>query len=284
MKLAVNYSAILAELIREQPELPIDYIKVPTLPFPGCFTEQFEAGVKLRPLLPHTAQPGIMALGAPRPEQRFSPEIIKEVIRRTNPPYLSTHLEARVEYFPEYQTEQHRHTPEIYTALQERFLTGIAEVKRATQLPLVLENFPYYTWLHHYRTGSEPELIRTICTAGDCGFLLDIAHARCSAWSFKQTVEAYLQALPLERLREIHLAGVRELDFGICDTHTALGDADYQLLQTVLQWSKPEIVTLEYGGMPDWLVNRSGVKEAVNRNDRRELETMIKRIGEIIGK
>jgi uncharacterized protein (UPF0276 family) len=284
MKLAVNYSAILVELINANPELPIDYIKVPTIPFPGCFIKQFETGAKLRPLLPHPAQLGVLALGAPQPEQRFNPQIIAEIIRRTDPAYLSTHIEARVEYFPEYQAGQHLYTSELSTVLQERILAAIADVKRQIKLPLILENFPYYTWLHHYRAGSEPEFICELCAAGDCGFLLDIAHARCSAWSLKVEVEAYLKALPLNRLREIHLAGVRKLDYGICDTHTALAELDYTLLQTVLAWAQPEIVTLEYGGMPEQITNRSGVVEPISRNDRHELEQMIFRIREIIGK
>jgi uncharacterized protein (UPF0276 family) len=285
MKLAVNYSAVLDKLILEQPELPVDYIKVPTVPFPGCFTTQFDAGAKLRPLLPHPAQPGVLALSAPRAEERFNPEIIAELISRTAPAYLSTHLEARAAYFSECPAGQHFNSPELCAVMRERLLTATAAVKAATPIPLVLENVPYYSWPHYNcRIASEPEFICEICTAGDCGFLLDLAHARCSARTLKLTTEAYLKALPLNRLREIHLSGVREFDYGICDTHTALGKADYLLLQTVLRWAEPEIVTLEYGGMPEQIVNPFGVVKSISRNDRHELETMIRRIGKIIGK
>jgi uncharacterized protein (UPF0276 family) len=283
MKLAVNYSAILGELIQAHPELPVDYIKVPTMPFPGCFARQFDAGIKLRPLLPHPAQPGVLSLGAPQPEQCFNPKIVAEIIRRTSPPYLSTHMDALIDYFPEYKALQHCDDLKLGAVVKERLLTAIAIVKYQTKLPLILENFPYYSWFHHYRIGSQPEFITEVCAAGDCGFLLDIAHARCSAWSLKMETEVYLKALPLNRLREIHLSGVREFDYGICDTHTALGEIDYTLLQTVLAWARPEIVTLEYGGMPERITNCFGVIEPIRRNDCHELEEMILRTREIIG-
>jgi uncharacterized protein (UPF0276 family) len=283
MKLAVNFSEILRQLIQTNPDLPVDLIKVPTIPFPGCFT-QFEEGARFRKLLPHPAQPGVLALGAPTAEERFNPETVAAIIRWANPAYLSTHLEARLAYFPEYQSYRHEDHPVIRKILKERFLASITLVKNWTKLPLILENCPYYTWLDRFRAISEPEVIREICAAGDCGFLLDIAHARCSAWTLGRSIEEYLQALPLERLREIHLAGVSESDYGILDTHTALDETDYRLLQTVLEWRRPEIVSLEYGGMPEHISNRYGFTQPINRNDRCELETMIVRIRAIIKK
>jgi uncharacterized protein (UPF0276 family) len=281
MKLAVNFSEALLYLLRKNPNLPVDYIKVPTYPFPESFA-QFETGEKYRRLLPHPAQPGVLDLGHPLPEQRFNRDLIREVIRRTASPYLSTHLEARTEHFPEYFQYQHRNHPTVSQALKERFLTAIATVKTETGLPLILENFPYYTTLAHFRTGSEPDFISAICQEGDCGFLLDIAHARCSAWHMRREAESYIMALPLSRLREIHLAGVREESYGMRDTHTALDETDYSLLVKVLSRATPEIVTLEYGGMPERIRGIDGNFEPIYRNDPDELERMIFRIRENI--
>jgi hypothetical protein len=281
MKLAVNFSEILRQLIQTNPDLPVDLIKVPTIPFPGCFT-QFEEGARFRKLLPHPAQPGVLALGALTAKERFNPEIVAAIIRRANPAYLSTHLEARLAFFPEYQSYQHEDHPIIRRILKERFLAAITLVKKQTRLPLLLENCPYCTWLDRFRAISEPEVIAEICVAGDCGFLLDIAHARCSAWTMGRSVEEYLQALPLDRLREIHLAGVTKFDYGIHDTHTALDETDYHLLQTVLEWRRPKIVTLEYGGMPEQIIDPDGFPQPINRNEPSKLQTMIARIHAII--
>lgn len=281
MKLAVNFSAALLQLLQKDPGLPVDYIKVPTVAFPGCFS-QFEQGERWRPLLPHPAQPGVIDLGHPDPKQQFNPEIVAEIIRRTNPPYLSTHLEAKIAYFPEFQSYQHEFHPGLRQALAERFLQAIKTVKARTGLSLVVENFPYYGWRDRYRLGSEPWFIKEICEQGDCGFLLDIAHARCSAGSFGIGELTYIKALPLERLREIHLGGVQRHKWGICDTHTALEQWDYQLFREVLEQTRPEIVSLEYGGMPDRILNVDGVWEPISRNSPDELQTMIGRVRELI--
>jgi len=71
MKLAVNCSDILLELLTQDPELPVDYIKVPTIPFPECWV-QFDQGEIRRKLLPHLAQPGIISLGRTNSDEQFN--------------------------------------------------------------------------------------------------------------------------------------------------------------------------------------------------------------------
>jgi uncharacterized protein (UPF0276 family) len=274
MKLAVNYSDILLDLLNENPELPIDFIKVPTKAFPDSFT-QFDKGLSYRRLLPHPAQPGVISLGNPSSEERYNREIVAKIIDLTNPAYLSTHLEAKIDFFPSFEKEQHQFHPGLKKALNCRFLESINLVKETTGLPLALENFPYYSWWRHFKLGSDPLFIGEICEAGDCRFLLDTAHARCSAWYFGIPVEQYIEMLPLQRLVEIHLAGVNHRIEGIRDTHTKLTDEDYQLFKFVLEKTKPEIVTIEYGGLPDRILNFAGEYEPIYRNNPLELAEMI---------
>ena len=280
MKLAVNFSDALLSLLEREPELPVDYIKFPTIPFPGCW-EQFERGKNFRKILPHLSQPGVIALAHPEPGQRFDAGTVLKVLERTKPPYLSTHLETRVEFFPEFQAHQHQSDPLLVKTVKAHLLKAIEEVKTAIPVPLVLENFPFYRWWKHYRLGSESWFIREICEAGDCGFLLDIAHARCSAWNMECKVNDYLNELPLVRTREIHLAGVQLREEGLRDAHTALGEEDYTLFESVLDRTDPEIVSIEYGGLPDRIMNLRAEYEPISRNDPEELREMIKRVVEI---
>lgn len=71
MKLAVNFSQALLSLFAEDPDLPVDLVKVPTIPFPECFS-QFDHGRVFRKLLPHPAQPGVISLGHPSPKEQFN--------------------------------------------------------------------------------------------------------------------------------------------------------------------------------------------------------------------
>lgn len=277
MKLAVNYSEALLSLFAEDPNLQVDFVKVPTIPFPDCFS-QFEQGRIFRSLLPHPAQPGVISLGHSSPQQQFNQELVAKIIELAEPPYLSTHLGAELHFFPQFQGELHRFDPGLKEEMLTRFLTNIELVKKTTGLPLVLENVPYYLWGRNYKIGSDPSFISEVCEAGDCGFLLDIAHARCSAWSFGVPIEQYLDSLPLARLVEIHLAGVTQRVEGVLDTHTKLTDEDYRLLEYILAKTTPETITIEYGGMPDRIINTKGESEAIRRNDPLELKAMLNRV------
>jgi uncharacterized protein (UPF0276 family) len=282
MKIAVNYSKALVSLLARVPGLPIDYVKGPTSPFPGCWY-QFEDPEINFPRLPHLAQLGVIFLGHPDPAQRFNLETVMRVLQCTKPPYLSTHLEAKVDFFPDIQTYQHENHLVVRKTLRSHFLTAICEVKDKVNLPLVLENFPYYSWWKHFRWGSEPEFIKDICHQSDSGFLLDIAHARCSAWHMHRDLLDYIQALPLDRLREIHLGGVLERPLeGLRDTHTPLIEDDYRLLDFLLSKIRPDMITIEYGGLPDKLMNLKQEYEPLARNSPAELETMIYRVHSIM--
>jgi uncharacterized protein (UPF0276 family) len=282
MKIAVNYSNALLALLSKEPQLPIGYIKAPLCPFPDCW-EQFEdAGVSYA-RLPHLAQAGVLLLGHREPEQRFDARTVHKVIQLTNPPYLSTHLETRREFFPEFKEYLHQDHPVIRRAFTIHFLKVIKDVKAQLQLPLVLENCPYYTWWSHFRLTSEPQFINEICLESDCGFLLDIAHARCSAWHMGMDIIDYINKLPLGCLREIHLGGVQQRAMeGLRDTHTALTETDYRLLEYLLARTDPEIITIEYGGMPDYIINLENKREPIIRNSQTELQQIIARVQALI--
>lgn len=282
MKLAVNYSDILMTLLDQDPGLPVDYIKVPTIPFPECWL-QFERGGTRRKLLPHPSQSGVLALGRTEPIEQFNFDMIQKIMQLTHPPYLSTHIEARVDYFPEYREYQHQDHPRIQSVLREHFLKTINRFKETMKIPLVIENFPYYNWWRHFQTGSMPQFLTELCEAADLGFLLDIAHARCTAWHLKTDIYDYLGALPLHRLREIHLAGTqlrpRE---GLRDTHTVIDETDYELLRYILKKTNPNIITIEYGGMPERIRGLNEEYEPISRNNIHELTRTIERVLEII--
>src|SRR5690554_165079 len=280
MKLAVNYSPALASILDAEPDL-VDYVKVPTIPFPDCWA-QFKAGAEYGRLLPHPAQPGVLCLGHPRPELCFNREMLAEIIKRTNPPYISTHLEAKVDFFPQWKAAQHVIDPVVEENLAHHFLQSVREVKAEIRLPLVLENFPYYPWWAHYKICADPGFITRICQEGACGFLFDLAHAKCSAWSFQMDFLSYLHALPLEKTSEIHLAGVQTRAEGIIDTHTKLEEDDYRILEYVLTKTDPEVITIEYGGMSERIKNLKGEFEPIWRNDPQELRVMIDRVKQCI--
>ncbi len=70
-----------------------------------------------------------------------------------------------------------------------------------------------------------------------------------AAWQRGEEICAYLSALPLDLVREIHLsAPIMDEHEGLRDRHLEMQDEDYVLLQWVLTQTRPDILTLEYGG------------------------------------
>ncbi len=129
--------------------------------------------------------------------------------------------------------------------LIDLFIQRILFLQTRLTLPVILENMAVLPGLDSL-FESDPETIMQILLETDTGFLLDLGHARIAAAYRKQPVWEYLSALPLERVREIHVSGPRESENGFYDAHQPLQEEDYQLLTWCLRHTDPEVVTLEY--------------------------------------
>lgn len=137
--------------------------------------------------------------------------------------------------------------------VKERMGSVLRLWKENLDIDILIENVPYTSY---YETNSPkiikhsvtPKLINELCTEYEVGLLLDIAHAKVAASGLDMAIEDYLTALPLERVKEIHVVGTRETESGLRDNHLEMDENDYKILELVLKITNPEIVTLEYGG------------------------------------
>jgi hypothetical protein len=133
--------------------------------------------------------------------------------------------------------------PEDLTA---KLIKRIIYLKSLFDRPIILENMPALP-KKSFAFESEPERIRQVVEETDCGMLLDIAHARVASIVHDIDIFDYLSALPLERVRQIHVSSPRPLRDGfLYDAHESLEAQDYELLDWTLQRTQPEMVTLEY--------------------------------------
>ncbi|MHB0877440.1 MAG: multinuclear nonheme iron-dependent oxidase [Anaerolineae bacterium] len=125
------------------------------------------------------------------------------------------------------------------------------------------------------RAAFDPAVISRVVEESGCGFLLDLAHARLSAIHTGVDSQAYVERLPLHRLREMHVSGVvyvgrrgtrlaaaaglpervvRHVANRYVD-HAPLSARDWQLLQWALakiraeEWPTPWCLASEYGGV-----------------------------------
>jgi uncharacterized protein (UPF0276 family) len=171
---------------------------------------------------------------------------LREYLACTQSPWLSLHIELLPwhVYLLSKHLGIHLPPPDGHQATQ-RLIEILRKVKKVVDLPIILENLTSLP-VEKYSYAASPELINHIVEETDSGFLLDIAHARIAARFQGQDVQTYIEKFPLNRVKQIHVSGVRIKNGHIYDAHESMQERDYELLKWMLEKSGPEMVTLEY--------------------------------------
>jgi uncharacterized protein (UPF0276 family) len=127
---------------------------------------------------------------------------------------------------------------------------------------VIAENAPYTPEQKILRASVEPDLISQVIQATGVGFLFDLGHARISAHSLGMSEKDYIDTLPMQYLREMHIAGVQPVENVLRD-HLPMTSADWQALGAALEnirqalWPTPWMAALEYGGIGEAFAWRS---------------------------
>jgi uncharacterized protein (UPF0276 family) len=85
--------------------------------------------------------------------------------------------------------------------------------------PLVLENPSTYVAFKE-STMTEWDFIARLAAESGCYLLLDVNNVYVSAFNHKFDPKTYIDAIPVDRVVQIHLAGHTKYDTYIIDTHT----------------------------------------------------------------
>lgn len=133
----------------------------------------------------------------------------------------------------------------------ERCCVRLNQLTSLLSVPVLIENLDYNP-TGAYEYVCEPAFISEVLKQTDTYLLLDLAHAQVTAAAFGMDVRHYLDQLPLEKVRQIHLNRPGLRDGRLVDSHLDLSEQDYQLLDETLQKTNPWSITLEY--------NRDGQK------------------------
>jgi uncharacterized protein (UPF0276 family) len=108
--------------------------------------------------------------------------------------------------------------------LTEAALAHVVDRIKAVQdrlgRPLILENPSSYL---EFRASQMPEweFLARMADAADCGLLLDVNNVHVSAFNHGFDEQAYLAAIPVERIVQVHLAGPSDFGTHLMDTHDA---------------------------------------------------------------
>jgi uncharacterized protein len=250
MQLAANDSSALRSLLRKI-NPPVDYLKVA---LERDLNEQLESARALRPVVLHGFGHH-WRIGMP---ELPNLEHLGALISKSGTPHLSVRLDVQPE-------DLERVTP---GAALERIADNVQRLQDATGLEVLLENVAHYAWSERPQFVSDPAWIEAALEISGASLLLDIAHARVSAYHRGEREENYLEALPLERTVEIHVSSPRLESDGLRDRHLPLQAHDYDLLENAFNRAKSvRVLTLAYGGIPDTGHTRDGREIRIPRND-----------------
>ncbi len=168
---------------------------------------------------------------------------LKELARRFEPAWISDHL---------CWSSIGGHTlhdllPLPYT--HETLAHVVARVRQVQDIlgrRILLENVSTYLEYRH-STMPEWEFLSQVAEQADCGILLDVNNVFVSAWNHGFSPVEYLDAIPIGRVQQFHLAGYSDRGAFLHDTHDhPVADAVWDLyahavrrfgrVSTVIEW------------------------------------------------
>lgn len=105
----------------------------------------------------------------------------------------------------------------------------VRHVQDALGRRILLENPSTYIRFRH-SVFSEWDFLATLAEEADCGILLDVNNIYVSAYNHGFDPRLYLEAVPPERVGQMHLAGFTDMGTYLFDTHSApVSDAVWRL-------------------------------------------------------
>jgi uncharacterized protein (UPF0276 family) len=182
------------------------------------------------------------------PQALEQPEVLfatKQRLARTEAPWLSVHLGFSAALVAFDNGMQAKSLPLKREPLLSSILGNARQLAEAIEVPLLLENLDYNT-TGAYEHICDPDFIREAIERSGSYLLLDLAHAQVSAARLGYSTEEYLDRLPLDRVRQLHVSGPRQFDGVMTDVHEPLGDKDMKILLEILERTEPWALTLEY--------------------------------------
>ena len=231
------------EEVVDGPALPLDFFEVSPENYMrrgGYYPEQLEKLMGRYPLVTHGLT---LSIGASNePDADYLRELRTE-IQRTRSPFHSDHLC--------FSSAGKRSLHELMPLQQSREnVRRVAERARRMSdvlgVPFALENITYYV---HPGRAELPELdfLMGVLEASDASLLLDVNNVYVNSVNHGFDARAFIAALDLRRVVEIHVAGhTRKASGLVLDTHGApVADPVLELLAFTLSLSGPRPVLLE---------------------------------------
>jgi uncharacterized protein (UPF0276 family) len=111
----------------------------------------------------------------------------------------------------------------------------VQAVQERLRRPILIENVSSYLEFAH-STLPEWEFLSEVARRADCGLLLDVNNVFVSAHNHGFEAAEFLAGIPVERVKQIHLAGHRDEGTHLLDTHDhAVCDGVWELYRAAVR-------------------------------------------------
>jgi len=187
---------------------------------------------------------------------------LKKQIKQFNPVYVSDHLcWTSVNGYHSHDLLPMPYTEEAIEVL----VNNIRQVQNFLERRILLENASSYLTFKD-SIMDEWTFLKTIVEESDCDILLDINNIHVSAINHKMDATTYLQNVPIERVKEMHLAGYSDQGGYLLDTHgEAVHPPVWELYEQALSifGNIPTLIEWD-NGIPDFPILQAEAKKAAS--------------------
>lgn len=195
-----------------------------------------------------------LSIGSVDPLNQDYLKTLKHLADSIQPAWISDHLcwsSYGGHYFPDLY-------PLPYTEeTLNHVVTRVKDVQDYLGQRILLENVSSYLTYQHSHL-SEWEFLSEIAIRADCFILLDINNIYVSSFNHHWDPDAYLQGIPVDRVKQMHLAGYQDRGSYLLDNHgSKVHDPVWDLYQkaihrfgsipTLIEWDSqiPDFWTLK---------------------------------------
>ena len=206
----------------------------------GYYPSALERIAERYPIVTHGLTLSLGAIAEPDPSYLSA---LQAELTRIDPPWHSDHLC----FSSAGERVLHELLPLKFS--EENVLRVAARARRVEaflERPFALENITYYVHPGEPEM-SELEFLQRVLEQSQAHLLLDVNNVYVNARNHDFDPYAFIAALPLDRVLEIHVAGHRKLDSGmLLDTHGQAVEAPVlELLEWTIERAGPVPVLLE---------------------------------------
>jgi uncharacterized protein (UPF0276 family) len=214
------------------------------------------------PVIPHGVS---LSIGAVAPLDRSYLDRLKALVDRIAPPWLSDHLC----WTGSAGANLHDLLPMPHTnAAVDHVAERVRTVQDFLGRPFALENVSSYL-TYADSVMPEWEFLAAIAEKADCGLLLDCNNIYVSARNHDFDPNLYIDAIPAERVVQIHLAGHTDKGAYLLDTHSdhVRGEV-WDLYRRAIRRCGPTSTLIEWDDdIPTWEVLAAEAQMARDARD-----------------